>query len=309
MKKLTEKLDLELFQADPGQFIEKAIKDYVRTSPLNRLVIFDHEPIFDEPLVAFARGDNPAFARLKTVVGEFHLTPQEAMEKYIQSRGWRFGNPAHTENLSVISWALPIPYKTRLSERQTVYGGSPRYNHTRWRGAGIFSENLMSYVSSLLEIQGYTAVAPTRTKFSTTQEMPGGWRAANWSERHIAWACGQGTFGLNGLMITPRGCAVYLASVVCDIKIKPSPNPYTSHVANCLFYQNKSCRQCIERCPAGAISEEGRSNIKCRANLTTEQFNRLRERGLDRDLIGLAPACGCCSTRVPCEDKIPREAI
>lgn len=211
---------------------------------------------------------------------------------------------SHIENISVVSWALPIPYEARLSERKTTYGGSTRYNHTRWRG-GIFTENLASYVSSLLEIMGYNAVAPCWSRFFETKEMPGGWRAANWSERHIAYACGLGTFGLNGLIITPRGCAVYLGSMVCDIALTPTPILYTSHVANCLFYQNRSCRRCMERCLTGAISEEGRSNIKCRENLVKEQPAKLKSLGLDKALIGLAPACGLCSTKVPCEDRIP----
>jgi hypothetical protein len=308
MKDLDGKLDTDLFRANPTLFLEKAIKEYVRTSPLNQLITFNNDPIFEEPIVAFANGDDPKFQNLKTIVGEFHLKPQEAMEKYIQARGWRYGVKSPMGNISVVSWALPIPFKTRLSERKTTYGGSTRYNHTRWRGAGIFSENLTSYVSSLVEIMGYNAVAPTRTKFFETKEMSGGWRSANWSERHIAYACGLGTFGLNGLMITRRGCAVYLGSMVCDLTLTPTSNVYTSHIANCLFYKNKSCRQCIERCPAGAISEAGRSNIKCRENLTKNQSANLRSLGLDRELIGLAPACGLCSTKVPCEDRIPLEA-
>ena len=304
MTELGGKLDIELFQADPCGFLENAIKEYVRTSPLNHLITFNNEPIFDEPIVVFASGENPAFQNLKTIIGEFHLTPREAMEKQIQARGWRYGVKSHMENISVVSWALPIPYQTRLSERKTNYGGSTRYNHTRWRG-GIFTENLTHFISSLLEIMGYNAVAPTRSRFFETKEMPGGWRAANWSERHIAHACGLGTFGLNGLMITPRGCAVYLGSIVCDIALTPTPVLYASHVANCLFYQDGSCRRCIERCPAGAISEVGRSNTKCRENLTKEQHARLKSLGLDKELIGLAPACGLCSTNVPCEDRIP----
>ncbi len=166
-------------------------------------------------------------------------------------------------------------------------------------------ENLKNYVSTLLEILGQNAVAPASAGFFEAKEMEGGWRAANWSERHIAYACGMGTFGLNGLMITPKGCAVYLGSVVCDAEIKPTPNIYSSHVANCLFYQDGSCRQCLERCIASAISEQGRNNIICAKNLRQEQADKLKDQGLDKDLIGMAPACGRCSTGVPCEHGIP----
>jgi epoxyqueuosine reductase len=287
-----------------AQDLEHAIKEYVRTSPLNHLITFDKAPIFDEPLVVFGKGDSPLFQNLKSVIGEFHLTPLEAMEKYITAKRWRYSAKSKIEDLSVISWALPIPAETRLAESKAALGGSIRYNHTRWRG-GPLMENIASYVSTLLEISGYNAVAPAFSRFFETKEMPEGWRVANWSERHVAWACGMGTFGLNGLMITPRGCAVYLGSVVCDAALAPTPDSYSSHVDNCLFYQDGSCRRCLERCIAAAISEQGRSNVKCARNLRQDQFDKLKNAGLDGELIGMAPSCGRCSTGVPCEFEIP----
>jgi epoxyqueuosine reductase QueG len=140
------------------------------------------------------------------------------------------------------------------------------------------------------------------------KEMPGGWLAANWSERHIAYACGLGTFGLNGLMITSRGCAVYLGSVVCDIELTPTPRA-ASHVANCPYYRDGSCGHCIDRCIASAISGHGRSNVACLGNLRDEQANKIRSAGLDKDLVGSAPACGRCSTALPCEDRIPPSTV
>jgi len=303
MTYLGGKLNLELFEEDPHRFLENAIKEYVATSPLNCLTAFNSAPISDEPIIVFANGDDPIFQDFKTIIGDHHITPREALEKYVRSKGWRYGLRSDIENVSVISYALPIPYETRLSERNSSYGGSKRYNHTRWLGE-IFRIHLRDYVISLLEIMGYNALTPSRAGFSETKATPEG-LMAGWSERHIAYASGLGTFGLNGLMITSRGCAVYLSSVVCDLELTPTPRVYDSHVANCLFYQDGSCRQCIERCVAGAISEQGRSNIRCRENLGKEQPAMLKERGLDKELTGMAPACGLCSTKVPCEDRTP----
>jgi hypothetical protein len=296
-------LDTGLFHADPCRFIEKAIKEYVRTSPLNHLTAFNNLPIVDEPVVAFANGDDPIFQDLKTIIGEFHLTPREIMEKYVAAKRWQFSARHGIDSIGVVSWALPISLETRLDERTSPFGGSPRYNHTRWIGIRLY-ENLAQYVASLLEVVGCDAVAPTQSKFFEIKEMPGGWMAANWSERHIAYASGLGTFGLNGLMITSLGCAVYLDSVVCDRALNPTPRA-TSHVANCSFYQDGSCGICIERCTASAISEAGRSNITCLQNLRDTQAVKVRSLGLDKGLVGPAPACGRCSTGLPCEDRIP----
>lgn len=300
------RLDVELFDANPCLFLDKAIKEYVASSPINRLTTFNHCAMFDEPVVVFANGDDPIFQDFKTVIGAFHLTPREALEMHVQSKdgGWRLG-VKKMENVSVISYLLPIHYEARLGERQAPYGGSIRYNHTRWRG-GVFRKTLADYIASLLEVMGHNAVAPSEAKFFEIKEKPEG-RVANWSERHVAYASGLGTFGLNGLIISPKGSAVQLGSVVCDVTLTPTPRAYENHLANCLFYQDGSCRQCIKRCIAGAISEQqGRDNLRCLENLSKNQLEILRKTGGDKGLIGRAPACGLCSTKVPCEDKIPR---
>jgi epoxyqueuosine reductase len=303
MTQRSGELNTQLFQADPSRFLETAIKDYVRTSPLNHLTAFDNLPIVDEPIVGFADGDDPIFQDFKTIIGEFHLTPREVMEKYVVIKGWRFGVTSSIGKVGVISWAMPLTNEVRFHERSAPVGGSPRYNHSRWIGIKLY-EGLEQYVASLLEILRCNAVAPTGSRLFEIKEVPGGTLAANWSERHVAYACGLGTFGLNGLMITSRGCAVYLGSVVCDRALTPTPRA-ASHVANCPFYQDGSCGLCIQRCIGSAISEDGRSNLKCLTNLRDEQPVKVRSLGLDKDLVGWAPACGRCSTGLPCEDRVP----
>ena len=57
----------ERFEDDPSLFLENAIKQYVTDNPSNRLQSFDGEPIFDEPLVGFADGDDPIFQEYKAI--------------------------------------------------------------------------------------------------------------------------------------------------------------------------------------------------------------------------------------------------
>lgn len=303
MTKLNGALDTRLFQTDPCRFLENAIKEYVRTSPLNHLTAFNNEPIADEPIVSFADGDDPIFQEYKTIIGDFHLTPRELLEKYVAAKRWRFGVQGRMDSVGVVSWALPLTHETRLHERTSPFGGSPRYNHSRWIGVRLY-EGVEQFVASLLEVLRCNAVAPTQSRFFEIKDMPGGWLAANWSERHIAYASGLGTFGLNGLMITSRGCAVYLGSVVCDIAFNPTPRA-SHHLANCPYFPDGSCGLCIEHCTGSAISGKGRSNVACLKNLRDEQADNVIRLGLDRSLIGPAPACGRCSTGLPCEERIP----
>lgn len=300
-------LNTGLFRADPCRFLEDAIKQYVSSSPLNHLTAFDNAPIVDEPIVAFADGDDPIFQEYKHLIGDFHLTPRELLEKYVAAKRWRFGTKSSMDRIGVISWALPLTFETRLHERTSPYGGSPRYNHSRWVGIKLY-ESVEQFVASLIEVLGENAVAPTQSRFFEIKDMPGGWLSANWSERHVAYAAGLGTFGLNGLMITSRGCAVYLGSVVCDKALTPTPRA-ASRVANCPYFLDASCGLCIEHCTGSAISPEGRSNVACLKNLRDEQANNVINMGLDIGLVGPAPACGRCSTGLPCEDRIPPMAL
>jgi hypothetical protein len=295
-------LDVKLFKSNPCLFLEKVIKEYVAHSPINRLVAFDDAPIWGEPAVAFANGDDPIFQSFKTIIDEFHMTPREALEKYIKAKEWNYGLK-ELENVSVISYVLPIHIGTRDIERNAPYGGTRRMNHFRWMGE-VFWRNLEHYVASLLEIMGYHAFAPGRSPFFQRKELADGARV-NWSERHVAYAAGLGTFGLNGLLITSKGCAHFVESVVCDIALAPTPRPYNHHQAYCPFFRDKSCRKCIDRCVAGAISEKGRDILICRKNLGHDQRVKLKELGLDEGYIGRAPTCGLCMTNVPCEDRIP----
>jgi len=52
-------------------FLVESIKAYVATSPLNRLTHIDNSPMWDEPLVGFADGDDPIFAVYKTRLASF----------------------------------------------------------------------------------------------------------------------------------------------------------------------------------------------------------------------------------------------
>jgi len=259
-----ERLNKERFKKNPALFLEHAVKEYVRTSPDNRLTSFNDEPIFNEPLVGIADGDDPIFQEYKTLIGGFHFTPREVLAR--------------------------VP--------------SLRWNHTRWQGQDLINE-LSKYVVSLLGEMGYRALAPELADFYKIFFSEAGIRVSNWSQRHIAYAAGLGTFSLNDGFITPRGIAIRCGSVVTDIALMPTPRVYANHLDNCLFYRDRSCRRCIERCPVGAISEQGHDKKKCRDFLMKGQGVILEELGRGEGYIGTYLGCGLCQTDVPCEFSIP----
>ncbi|MEE8385760.1 MAG: epoxyqueuosine reductase [Dehalococcoidia bacterium] len=290
----------ERFRSDPAAFLKQSIRAHTLSSPLNRLAAFGGSPIFEEPLVGFADGDDPLFAEYKAIIGDFHLTPREALAGHLaEPRGTV---PPEPPNVSVISIVLPIAKGTRLSNRRETKGPSLRWNHTRWHGQD-FITGLSRHVASLLEEMGHRALVPELAPFFRMLEMPGGLGSV-WSLRHIAYAAGLGTFGLSDGFITPRGLALRCASVVTDLRIEPTPRRYAHHYANCLFHSTGTCGRCIRRCPGGAISETGHDRKRCLEVLIMEQKPWM-DGAHGEGYTGTYAGCGLCQTKVPCEAGIP----
>jgi len=96
--------------------------------------------------------------------------------------------------------------------------------------------------------------------------------------------------------------------VVTDLVLPPSPRTAESPYSNCLFYVDGSCKACIARCPAGAITEKGHDKIKCRAYLRSIGYSAAALKGgydNDKSVAG----CGLCQTKVPCEYRIPAKIL
>ncbi|MGI6367961.1 MAG: epoxyqueuosine reductase [Anaerolineae bacterium] len=250
------------------------------------------EPAWDPPLVAFARGDDSIFETFKQTVDPAHWTPLQAL---------MMAHPdleAEPSEVAVISWVLPQTEATRGDNRtETVYP-SERWARSRMFGEA-FNTSLKDQVVAALEDAGYPAACPTLLPAFHTVDSERFVIASLWSERHIAHACGLGTFGLCDGLITPAGKAHRLGSVVARMPIPPASRPYSDPHAYCLYYSRGTCGVCITRCPVGAISEQGHDKRLCQAHLNTT-------RAVVRERFGFdGYACGLCQTGVPCEAGIP----
>ncbi len=288
----------EQFQTNPAQFIEAKIKEFTRTSPLNRLPFINDYVMWDEPLVKFADGDDSIFTEYKTIIAPTHLTPHEALAKAYSKSSENM--PAH---LSVISWILPTPEKTRKSNRSETLVPSRLWSHTRWYGEK-FNEALREYVVEVLTKLGYPAVAPfSQPYFKIDRNEKGPY--SNWSERHIAYAAGHGTFSLSDGLITESGIAHRCGNVVTSLILPASPRTAESPYSNCLFYVGVNCKACINRCPAGAITEQGHDKKKCQQYMRGIGYSASKEYDNDTSVAG----CGLCQTKVPCEFKNPTKNL
>jgi ferredoxin len=277
---------------NPEKFIERAITKFVEKNSANRRKV-DGGKYWDIPLVGFASGEDPFFKQYKKIIGKFHFTPQEIFDL-------TFGQGERSRKLSVISWVLPASEDIRKSNRKEVKYPSLLWAHARDFGEQ-FNIKLRDHLVSLLKKNGYKAVAPMNSPYWKRVQSPRVGLASKWSERHAAYACGLGAFGLSDGLITAKGKAIRVGSVVTDLLLKPSNKIYPHHHANCLYYFNETCKACATRCPAGAISAKGHDKDKCEAYTYGVAFrDKKGEYGVK------ITGCGLCQTKVPCEFEIPK---
>ncbi|MDD4859181.1 MAG: hypothetical protein PHR56_03135 [Dehalococcoidales bacterium] len=287
---------IEQSKPDSARFLIDSIKAFVRDSPLNRLPPELSEPMFEEPLVQFADGDDPLFTEYKKIIGTAHLTPREALAKAYSKtpRGI-------AKNISVISWILPITGKTRQTNRRHILTPSRPWAYTRWYGE-IFNDALRKNTVELLIALGHKATAPMMQPYFKVLSNEKG-RYSNWSERHIAYAAGLGTFSLSDGFITEAGIAHRCGSIVTSLALPASPRVAKRPYENCLFHANGKCTACIARCPAGAITKDGHDKIKC------YQYGREKLGYLVEKYQVKVVGCGLCQTKVPCESQNPTRRL
>jgi epoxyqueuosine reductase len=295
------KVEKVVFLKDPNNILEQLIKNFIKENEQNRRAQLDQGIYWDEPIVGFASGMDSLFFEYKNIIGPFHLTPREIMAAALKEKN-RGLLLSEIEQISVLSWILPASEDTRKSNRKENQFPSKLWAYTRDFGEAC-NDALRRHVVGFLEDLGYIAVAPVLSpSYQYIRDEKVGW-ASPWSERHVAYACGLGTFSLNDGLITPKGMAVRIGSVVTLLKLTPSDRRYRHHKENCLIFRNEECGKCIPRCPAGAITENGHDKDKCREYVNSEPLKAKRsEYGLQNP----PAACGLCQTGVPCEFEIPR---
>ncbi len=290
---------------------QRFIEDLFAESKLNRLPEnYDGGRIFAEPITGVSRGDDPIFQKFKAVVGPEHMTPAEM---WVQS-GLPDGDaPAsHLRILSII-----FPYVDRIREESKKAHEFPVDIYRIGRNfANDFMSEVLERMVGFFQDNGFSAIAGTKSNvFTIITKLESQQIYSVWSERHVAFAAGLGTFSLHEGLITEKGCNIRVASVVTDAPLKVTPRKSDDPYANCLYYAKGKCRKCMERCPGDAITEAGHDKIKCYICLKSmedEASEHLSDilKPLQRTIDGkqrtdFPTGCAFCQFNVPCMSKNP----
>ena len=277
---------------DAGKFIEERIGEFLSSSE-NRLFETTDEAAWGTALVGYSSGTDPLYDTIKADIGDFYWTPIEIWEKTFPDQ------QVKPSDLTVISWILPQTSATKKDNRNEERYPSERWARARKKGEEV-QGRLRSYVVKALRAEGIEALAPVDSPLFEQKMSQRYEHASTWSERHAAHVAGLGTFGLSDGLITRAGKAMRCGSVIARIQIPPSPRPYDNHHAYCLFFSKGTCGKCVERCPVGSVTKEGRNKEKCRDYLRSTTLDYVRSHfGIE------IYACGLCQTGVPCESGIP----
>ena len=268
--------------------LEKAIADFTRNDPGNYVakeIALRPEltgmQIFEDPIFGYADASDPLFEQFKQpeIIGDHFILPGE----------WLGG--ART----VISIFFPYTQTVKKANGIDMSWPADEWLHARIEGQETIN-NICHYATSLLINEGFTVLVPTRDpRFSAKhphiqdrnhQE----YYTSSWSERHVAYICGIGTFGLSRGLITEKGIAGRLFSLITNAAFESTKRRYSKIDEYCIY-----CGACVRNCPVNTISlENGKDHPPCSAFL-----DRVKEKCKPRY------GCGKCQVQVPCENGIP----
>ena len=229
----------------------------------------NHAVIWKKPVVRFAAADDSGFLHLRELVTEDHHMPQEYLP----------------DAKNVLSWFLPF-------QREIGQGNlQGNLSSAAWAAAYVDTNDMAARVNRRLatfirEELGYEAAVPFDAGM-ISMENP----RSRWSQRHVAYFAGHGTFGLNNMLISDAGTVGRYYSVVTTLPVEPDG---VVQAQRCLFKRDGSCGLCIRRCAAGALTEKGFDRFRCLQQCLT---NMERYPGAD--------VCGKCIVELPCSYGIP----
>lgn len=257
--------------------------------------------LWQEPIVGFAAAESEYIDSLKQIVHPDHQMPKDVLPG------------AKT----VIAYFVPFSKWVAKSNSEAGadagadHGDAANLASPQWAESyeltNAMFARLNEHIIQVIRDSGHEAATAPEAQVFYRDEV-----ISHWSFRHLAYAAGLGTFGLNNMLITDKGCSGRFNTVITDIDVEPDQ---PKEAEACLFKKNGTCGACMVKCPAGAISEKGFDRHKCyeqclkNAAIYTEfgsSYAGKQEEGATgadaqnpEQVIG-SEVCGKCIAGMPC---------
>ena len=239
--------------------LQQAIADFIRHYCVQKNIAH----IWQAPLVRFADARHPLFAQLKKVALSEHYLPEDYLP----------------EARIVISYFLP--FVRDMARTNAEWGASSPQWAEAYRTACDMAIDLNEHLAALLRSEDVQVCVP-HNALMIGGESP--W--SYWSQRHVAYIAGHGTFGLNNMLISDQGTVGRYYSLVTNLDVAADP---IVEEQRCLFKKNGSCALCVQRCETGALKAQGFDRFKC-----------LEQCRYNAALYAGAKICGKCVVELPC---------
>ena len=229
----------------PGNFISKEV------ALLPELIGMR---IYDTPIFGVADASDPLFTELPTIASA-NLPYFRGPTKWLP------------EAKRVISFFLPFSKQVKTDNMAVLDRPSESWVHGRIDGQKFIAE-YCTFLQAELEANGAKAVVPLLSpdfwavkKAGSNPNIPDQSLAFSscWSERHVAYICGLGTFSLSKGLITKKGVCGRFGSLVTDAELPVTPRTYSGLYDYCIM-----CGACAHNCPVGAIDKvHGKDHYPC----------------------------------------------
>lgn len=260
--------------------------------------------VWGEPLIGFCSALDPSFDSLPLIASPSHVMPTDVLEDASLIMSYFL---PYNEDLCDVEGAD----EEGLEEEDFMENWCRLYRETNY-----LMESLHEELEHIISEKGFSCAH--YPSWHGSSDVDREHLVSKWSHSHIGEICGLGTIGLHGWLITEKGCAGRVGSIVTNIPMDPKEIKFLNRNVrhNCLYKREKqsitdkfekhgtssldmvvnsmkACTLCIGKCPVNALSQQGRDHLQCSSQLKANT----KERG--------ARVCGACAIGLPCSHKIP----
>jgi len=245
--------------------INSAVSEYGEINAIHEM--------WREPVVEIISANDERIKDLKRAVSAEHLMPHDILP----------------DAKSIISFFIPFHEKIVKSNINGTMASK------EWVMAYIKTNDLIKLINNkieeLMERNGCkTGKIPATHNFDEKTLI------SNWSHRHIAYIAGIGTFGVNNMLITKKGCCGRLGSIIINYGLD-NYQQIGNIKEKCLHKLNGSCGICRKRCMANAYDNDNFNRNTC--------YKQCLENAEYHKEAGYADVCGKCMVGLPCSLKEP----